>query len=125
MKPKIGLWLTVGGIALLVGGCGKQGAPVQNQTPTPAADNAPVPVGPQTPAPATASAVAGANPVVDANGAADLAELSRQLRGWIVGHRRLPQSFEEFVSTANLKVPPPPPGKKYAINKSTVILVDR
>jgi hypothetical protein len=42
-----------------------------------------------------------------------------------VGHRRLPASFEEFVTTANLNVPPPPPGKKYAIQKSTVVLVNQ
>jgi hypothetical protein len=125
MKSKIVVWLTVSCIALLLGACGKRAeTPAPNQAATPAVDNAPAPANPPTPAPAVAPA-AGAYPVVDANGAADLAELSRQLRTWIVGHRRLPQSFEEFVSTANLKVPPPPPGKKYAINKSTVILVDR
>lgn len=126
MKPKIVLWLTVGGVALLAAGCGKHSeTPAPTQAATPAADNLQAPANPQNPAPATTPSVAGSIPVTDANGAADLGELSRQLRGWIVGHRRLPQSFEEFVSTANLKVPPPPPGKKYAINKSTVILVDR
>jgi len=123
MKPKTVLWLTVSGVALLAVGCGKHAAtPAPAQATTPAADHLPAPANPPNPAP---SAAATANPVVDANGAADLGELSRQLRGWIVGHRRLPQSFEEFVSTANLKVPPPPPGKKYAISKSTVILVNR
>ena len=126
MKPTTVLWLTVGGFALLVAGCGKHPeTPAQNQAATPAADNSQAPANSQSPVPATTPAVAGSNPATDANGAADLAELSRQLRGWIVGHRRLPQNFEEFVATANLKVPPPPAGKKYAINKSTVILLDR
>jgi hypothetical protein len=126
MKPKTVLWLTVGGFALLVAGCGKHSeTQAQNQAAATAADNSQAPANSQGPAPATTPAVAGSNPATDANGAADLGGLSRQLRGWIVGHRRLPQSFEEFVSSANLKVPPPPPGKKYAINKSTVVLVDR
>ena len=119
MKPKLLSWMSVG---LMLSGCGKHPSPSQSETPVPnpatavTAQNLPKPAGPPT--------VVTVNPA-DPAAAADLSALSRSLRGWIVGHRRLPNSFEEFVSSANLTVPPPPPGKKYAINKSTVILVDR
>ena len=53
-----------------------------------------------------------------------LAELTRELRRTMIG-RKLSGSFEEFVAIRNLQVPPPPPGKKYAINKQwRVVLVD-
>ena len=54
-----------------------------------------------------------------------LAQLTRELRRTMIG-RKLSGSFEEFVAIRNLQVPPPPPGKKYAISKQwRVILVDQ
>ena len=54
-----------------------------------------------------------------------LGELTRELRRTMIG-RRLSGSFDEFVAISNVKVPPPPAGKKYAISKQwKVILVDR
>jgi len=54
-----------------------------------------------------------------------LAQLTRELHRTMIG-RKLSGSFEEFVAVRNLQVPPPPPGKKYAISKQwRVILVDQ
>ena len=56
--------------------------------------------------------------------AANLADLTRQLR------RALPRlnrsdSFDNFVAVAQVEVPPPPSGQKYAISKKwKVILVE-
>ncbi len=120
MKPYLLLCLTT---SLVLAGCGKHPAQTETPVPNPATTAAPAS------APASAPAMPAAPAVTaiptDASGTADLPALSRTLRGWIVGHRRLPGSFEEFVASANLSVPPPPPGKKYAINKSTVVLVNR
>jgi len=64
------------------------------------------------------------NVPVDPEVAANLANLSRELR------RALPSlnkstNFEDFVAVSHVEVPPPPPGQKYAISKQwKVILVD-
>lgn len=56
---------------------------------------------------------------------ATLAELTRELHRTMIG-RRLNRNFEEFVALRNLQAPPPPPGKKYAIDQRwKVILVDK
>jgi hypothetical protein len=56
--------------------------------------------------------------------AANLANLSGALRRAMHQHR-LTDNFDEFVAVANVDVPSPPPGLKYAINKRwKVILVD-
>lgn len=55
---------------------------------------------------------------------ATLAQLTKELRRTMVG-RRLNRNFDEFVALRNLQVPPPPPGKKYAISQQwKVILVN-
>ena len=56
----------------------------------------------------------------------DLAQLTRDLKRWIISTKERPTSFEEYVTKANAKIPPAPPGKKFAISKEMrVILVDR
>ncbi len=83
-------------LAVLLAGCGKHGAD------------------------ATASA-ASADPEMDAR----LAELTHTLHHAMVG-RKLNRDFDEFVALCKLDVPPPPPGKKYAISeKWRVILQDK
>jgi hypothetical protein len=68
--------------------------------------------------PATAAVQPAAGP--------DLRELDRGLIRWIVSNRRRPGSFEEFAATANITIPPPPTGKKYAFDHTMHIqLVDR
>lgn len=55
-----------------------------------------------------------------------LAELTRELRRWIVKSKQRPASFEEFAAAAQIQVPTPPPGKRFALSpEMRVILVDR
>jgi len=57
---------------------------------------------------------------------ATLGELTRQVRRYIVRNKTTPSNFDDFAAAAHLQVPPPPPGKKYAINaKWKVVLVNR
>lgn len=57
---------------------------------------------------------------------ADLAELTRELRRWIVATKQRPATFEDFATNAKIKVPPPPAGKKYALSSEMrVVLVNR
>ena len=53
----------------------------------------------------------------------NLAELNRQLRRWIVSNRRPPKSFEDFAANTTYQIPPPPPGKKYAIDRKMHVLL--
>lgn len=56
----------------------------------------------------------------------DLAQLTRDLKRWIITTKERPASFEDYVARAKVKVPPAPPGKKFAISKEMrVILIDR
>ena len=56
----------------------------------------------------------------------DLAQLTRDLKRWIITTKERPASFEEYVTKAKATVPPAPPGKKFALSKEMrVILVDR
>ena len=68
--------------------------------------------------------VAGAtgDPEVDAR----LVQLTKELHHTMAG-RKINRNFDEFVALAHLDAPPPPPtGKKYAINeKWKVVLVDK
>ena len=53
-------------------------------------------------------------------------DLNRELRKWIVRNQRPPKNFEDFAATAGIQIPPPPTGKRYAIDKTMhVILVAR
>jgi hypothetical protein len=55
---------------------------------------------------------------------AALAQLTRELHRTMIG-RKLSGSFEEFVAVSHVQVPPPPAGKKYAIDKHWhVVLVN-
>ncbi len=56
----------------------------------------------------------------------DLQDVNRQLRRWILKNQRPPENFEDFAATAGMQIPPPPAGKKYAIDKHMhVVLVNR
>jgi hypothetical protein len=52
-----------------------------------------------------------------------LQQMNRELMRWIVAHRRAPKSFEEFVSSAQLTVPPPPAGKRYVLGRDMKIVL--
>lgn len=50
-------------------------------------------------------------------------QLNRELARWMLRNKRTPSSFEEFVSSAQLQVPPAPAGKKYVLNKDVRIVL--
>ena len=72
-------------------------------------------------------ATQGSNPEAASTYAdANLAQLTRDLRRWIVKTKQRPASFEEFAASAGVAVPEPPAGRKYVISKEMrVILADR
>jgi hypothetical protein len=85
--------------------------------------------GPQAPAPPKGPGlVTQGNSTEAASTYADpaLADLTRDLRRWIVKSKQRPASFEDLVAKAGLQPPAPPAGKKYAISpEMRVVLVDR
>jgi hypothetical protein len=54
---------------------------------------------------------------------ATLAQLSVELRRYVARTRSVPQTFDDFVAKSGVLTPPPPPGKKYAIENQAVVLV--
>jgi hypothetical protein len=65
--------------------------------------------------------------VAPENGNTDaiLGRLSMELRKYVVRTRSAPKSFEEFAANTHLEAPAPPEGRKYAISRGTVVLVNR
>jgi hypothetical protein len=59
--------------------------------------------------------------------AGDLTQLTFELRKFVVQHQHKPRDFQEFANTSGIQIPPPPAGKKYAINFKlmSVILEDQ
>lgn len=108
---------------MFAAGCGKKNQ--SSETPAP-----PPPVAAAQPAPATPPpTVANSEPVAAAsptNGLPDLHPLNRALLDWIYQNNRRPASFEEFAASANIQIPPPPPGKKYIVDsRGIIILINR
>jgi hypothetical protein len=97
------LWV-LAGIALASGGCSKEAS-----------------------APTTGGMATQGTPiVVDTNAGVDLAELSREVKRWMVANQKVPSSFEDFAAKSKVAIPPAPAGKKYALSKEMrVVLVDR
>ena len=65
-------------------------------------------------------------PVVVAENAdvnATLSQLALELRKYVMRTRSVPKNFEEFVAKSGIQLPPPPAGKKYAIENQAVVLV--
>lgn len=90
-------------IGLLFTGCGKKAAEVT------------------TPAPAQMQAAA---PPVDPTSNIDLAQMTRDVRRWILKNQRPPKDFADYAATATTPIPPTPVGKKFAITKEmSVVLV--
>jgi hypothetical protein len=113
--------LSAVGLITLSGGCSKK---AEANAPAPAATNQTqadgAPIGPpEMPAPQV-------QPGTPPPTVSDPAELNRELRKWILRNRRTPKDFNDFASTAGIQVPPPPEGKRYAIDKTMhVVLVKR
>ena len=113
--------LSLSGILLLAAGCGKKEAPIASN-PAPdtnlvqsATNAAPGPMA----TPVTPKVI----PASD-NMDAVLAQLTRELHRTMIG-RKLSGSFDEFVAVSHVQPPPPPAGKKYAIDKHWhVVLVN-
>ena len=83
---------------------------------------------PQPPTRGPGSITATHAPVViseNADTSAVLGQLSLELRRYVLRSQIKPKNFEEFVNAAEVQAPPPPSGKKYAIQGSTVVLVKR
>ncbi|MGH7943328.1 MAG: hypothetical protein ACREFR_19895 [Limisphaerales bacterium] len=104
-------------------GCGKQKVsappvpPPESTATTPAAPSPTV----SAPAPHPQSATTAA----PNSSQQSLQVLNQALMRWMIKNRRHPRSFEEFASTANIQIPAPPPGKKYALNgRGFIVLVD-
>jgi len=53
---------------------------------------------------------------------ATLEQLTTELRNYVVRTRSVPKNFQEFAAKSNLRFPPPPAGKKYAIKGQAVVL---
>ena len=106
-------------------GCGNKAVPVQTAA------------SPDTNATASAPAVAEPAPVLNpivvpqpttADDSRILGALTQALRQFAVEHKRMPQDFSEIVRAGYVKdLPPPPPGKEFAIDAKTtrVVLVNR
>ena len=113
-------------ITLFVSGCTRKSGDTSNaqlitQTSQDAESSNPA----AAPAP-LAQAVPEAAAVVQADGQPDMAALNRVSRLWMIRNRRRPTSWDDFASNAGVQIPPPPPGKKYALSKDMrVTLVDR
>jgi hypothetical protein len=106
-------------LALGASGCGKKATPPTASQPAPEASARPAPQ-------ATQPGQATTQPATQQNGGPDLAEINRNLIRWIVGHKRSPNTFEEFAATAAAPIPPAPPGKKYVLaNPPRIELVNQ
>ena len=108
-------------LVLAISGCGRKAEVLETSNPETHA-----PVG----QPISATANSNSQPLLVLPPAADLdtvlAQLTRELRKWIVRHQRPPQSFEEFAASASAQIPAPPAGKKFALSKQMrVIVVNR
>lgn len=119
--------------AFLVTGCHKAEVVAPPPAPTTAAapdTNPPVPVpGPPVPTATPLPQVVKTDPnyenPVKGNGEPDLHVLDHSILRWRFGHGRKPSSFAEFAASADVQIPPPPPGKMYALGQyGHVILVN-
>jgi len=111
------------GLAATATGCGK----TNTSGPAAAPSQNTVAATPPTPTPGPTAQAAPAQPVATTTSNDSLQSLqllNRALVRWMIKNRRHPQSFEEFASSANIQIPDPPAGKKYALNaRGFIVLV--
>jgi hypothetical protein len=117
-------WIASLAFALVVtAGCGKSSSSAGSVTPSASTDSASV----QTPATAPVPQQ-NRQPVTSASPddtQTMLQGLNRALMGWMIRNHRHPSTFEEFASSANMQIPDPPAGKKYALSaRGFVVLVN-
>jgi hypothetical protein len=95
------------GAAMFTTGCGKKGA-------EPAAG-----------ATATQPAGQGDATTNTTNAAPDLRKLNHAMMQYVARNHHKPANIEEFAAKSGIEIPPPPPGKKYAMNsRGFIVLVD-
>ncbi|HEV2330228.1 MAG TPA: hypothetical protein VGY56_15710 [Verrucomicrobiae bacterium] len=127
---RLGLWrkmaLLFFAFALsIAAGCGKSSSPpaANPQAAPPPANSVTVS---STPAPAPAELpIPQSTTTTNSTSLTTVQFLNRAMVRWMRTNHRHPRSFEEFASTANVQIPDPPPGKKYALNgRGFIVLVD-
>jgi hypothetical protein len=109
-------------VAALALGCRKhEPAPGAKATPDEATPSpgAPPPHGAGSLSDALAATVVPDNGDVDAT----LHQLSVELRKYVVRTHNVPRDFDDFIAKARVQAPPPPAGKKYAIQGQVIVLV--
>ena len=111
-------------LAAVATGCSK----ANTSAPPVAPSQNPVATTQSTPSPTAQAAPAAPQPVAmttSNDSPQSLQLLNRALLRWMIKNRRHPQSFEDFASSANIQIPNPPAGKKYALNgRGFIVLVD-
>ena len=94
----------IGVLGMVLVGCGKKDdAPAASSTPSASPDQTPT--------------------ATDPNAGIDLAQMTRDLRRWILAKQRPPKNFEDYAATATATIPTPPPGKKFAISKEMAVVL--
>jgi hypothetical protein len=123
----LGLALLLVGLAI---GCKKPNetssalAPANATGTDPGTPSGPAPPSSRGPGPSlTAPAPAVIQEQADPDAA--LAQLSTELRKYVVRTRSVPKNFEDFLAKSQVQAPPPPAGKKYAIQNQAVVLIKR
>ena len=107
-------------LAALLTACNRHTAPVTTEAAAPSPDAAP----PSPRAPGFLKETSGPVLVSDTgNVDTTLAQLSLELRRYVLGTRSVPKNFEEFAARSGLQAPPPPTGRKYAIRGQEIVLV--
>ena len=108
-------------LAVASAGCGKSNTPTASVAP-PSADAtsaSPAPA-PQVAASAQPAAVASQDIPKE-----EMQAMNRALLSWARANNRRPKTFQEFASSTDFQIPPPPAGKKYAFNgRGFIVLVD-
>ena len=148
---KLPVVIAIMAAAFLLTGCGKKPAPSSTATttthpvvqpmpkPTPAQNNNTAASAQNMAAPAQNSQTnepgagyGGVPPIqvvapgMNAAVPVNLTQLTGAMRLWRMMNGHTPTNFEEFAAKPNIQIPPPPPGKKYAIDRKLhVILVNR
>ena len=109
-------------VAVVATGCGKANTAAPPVTQNSAAAT------PAAPSPAAQADTAAPQPVAmtsSNDSPQTLQLLNRALLHWMIKNRRHPENFEEFANSANIQIPDPPAGKKYALNgRGFIVLVD-
>jgi ABC-type enterochelin transport system substrate-binding protein len=113
----------VAALLMVVAGCKKSQPAAETQAPAgdPSAQTVAVP-SPRGPPPTVGEVP---TPIVANNSDinAVLNDLSLELRKYVVRTHTVPKTFEEFAEKSHVQMPPPPPGKKYAIQGQVIVLV--